>query len=345
MAIGSSDTVAYCIGGPQSLSSYTAGVKIPASALSPSKQLTHVLFYAYESATYTVTVYTGSNHENTAAVASLTVNEGEQDAWHTVALDNPVAATADMWIMISSNDATYPVTLTSYSGVPSSLLLDVNGEFWEYGANWGKSAMIKGVFGSEAEINGDTVSYCGNDSMVESYGTGGGALEWGIMLPPTSFGGAGYLKSAMISLAHTQTVNFGSSQTGWQEVFIDTTFALDNQNLWITFATNVQTYPMAVCNYTGSSNSDWFYYDGVWQHFGDIGLEFSWMIKAVMTSTAPTLPPPTVTIVGQSQLAKVCLVPRLPRLPVAVSPQCGTPPVTIILLQTSATQTVAVPTP
>ena len=174
---------------------------------------------------------------------------------------------------------------------------------------------------------GDTVSYCGNSAFATNFGTNGGSLEWGIMLPPSSFNGATYLKSVMIyvaegqtgaytlnlyrggdtvpgTLAHTQTANFSSSQTGWQEVLLDATFALNSQNLWITFATNGQTHPMAVCNYTGALNSDWINLGTGWSHFAGLGYEYSWLIKAVTTSTAPALPAPTVSVDGQYQLAK-----------------------------------------
>ena len=190
------------------------------------------------------------------------------------------------------------------------------------------NATYTATFAADATPQGgDTVSYCGNSAYATNYGTGGGSLEWGIMLPPSSFNGATYLKSVMIyvaegqtgtytlnlyrggdtvpgTLAHTQVANFGSNQTGWQEVLIDATFTLNNQNLWITFATNGQTYPMAVCNYTGAPNSDWIYLGGGWNHFAGLGYEYSWLIKAVTTSTAPTLPAPTVSVDGQYQLAK-----------------------------------------
>ena len=557
--IGLGDTVGYCRGGIHTLSPYAGGVKLPASALDTTKQLTSVMFHAYQAGTYTITVYTGANHSTTAATVTYTVGSSDANAWQTVALGTPVPATDDIWIIIeNSNPNDYSVSLTTYSGVPSSFILVWNGSYYEYGANWQCTAMILGIFSSgstpqpvdcqittfpytmnfeatddlncitvndanqdsvtwgliqnygyngtncayvtyavnaddwlmlpvittpgtynvswkvraissdwpetyqvvamrngvnvtlfsetitdtlyqdrtanftvaagdtvklawryisddkyvlfidnivvseassqptqytitvasnntawgtvtgggtynegtsvtltatansgyhfvqwqdgntqnprtitvtgnatytatfEADATpqgGDTVSYCGNSAYATNYGTGGGSLEWGIMLPPSSFNGATYLKSVMIyvadgqagtytlnlyrggdtvpgTLAHTQVANFGSNQTGWQEVLIDATFTLNNQNLWITFATNGQTYPMAVCNYTGAPNSDWIYLGGGWNHFAGLGYEYSWMIKAVTTSTTPMLPAPTVSVDGQYQLAK-----------------------------------------
>lgn len=323
-AIGNSDTMFYCIGDLQSLSSYTGGVKFPASSLNPSKQLTHVLFYPYTGGTYSVTVYTGANHETVAATESITVADTNSETWQTVALTTPVAATSDIWILFSSTDANYPVSLTNYSGVPSSLLLGE--EMTEYAHYWGRSAMIKGVFGSDVVTNGDTVSYCGNNTpSVGGVGTpGGGAFQWGIKLLPHAVPG-NYLKSVMLyvldaftgdytlnvyrggdnepsTLVYSHTFNF--TTTGWNEAVLDAPVTIDNQNLWITFSTSGMTYPMATCEYVGASNSDWLYNEGDWLHITALGLNYSWLIKAVGSDTPGTYPPPTVTISGQDQVAK-----------------------------------------
>ena len=184
--------------------------------------------------------------------------------------------------------------------------------------------MINALFSNNTVTAGDTVSYCGNSEYSTSIGTGSSiALEWGIMLPASVMNG-NYLKSAMIyvvggyeglytlnlyrggdtipgTLAHTQSVNLTTS--GWNEVLLDTTFPLDSLNLWVTFTT-VGAYPMAACDYTGSANSDWIYLEGVWSHIVDYELDFSWMIKAVTSATAPALPAPAVSIEGQYQIAK-----------------------------------------
>ncbi len=326
VAIGGGDTVAYCNGSLISLSSYTGGVKLPASALDATKQMTSIMFYAYTAGTYNFTVYTGSSHETTAATASYTVSAGDEDAWHTVELATPVAATSDIWILISSDDSgVYPVSLTNYSGVPSSLLLSPDGTIYEYGEYWQKSAMVKGVFSSVVEVSGDTVSYCGNNAPVSSVGNAnGGTFQWGVMFPAGTLNN-NYLKSVMLNvrsdqtgnytlnvyrggdtvpgtLAHTQTVTFTAG--GWQEAQLDAAFALGNENIWVTF-TATGTYMMTVCDYTGDPNSNWINNGGTWAHITDFGLNYSWLIKAVLSATpASSYPPPTIAISGQQQLGK-----------------------------------------
>ena len=326
VAIGGGDTVAYCNGSLLSLSPYTGGVKLPASALDATKQMTSIMFYAYTAGTYNFTVYTGSSHETTAATASYTVSAGDEDAWHTVELATPVAATSDIWILISSDDSgVYPVSLTNYSGVPSSLLLSPDGTIYEYGEYWQKSAMVKGVFSSVVEVSGDTVSYCGNNAPVSSVGNAnGGTFQWGVMFPAGTLNN-NYLKSVMLNvrsdqtgnytlnvyrggdtvpgtLAHTQTVTFTAG--GWQEAQLDAAFALGNENIWVTF-TATGTYMMTVCDYTGAPNSNWINNGGTWAHITDFGLNYSWLIKAVLSATpASSYPPPAIAISGQQQLGK-----------------------------------------
>ena len=323
--IASGDIVSYTSGAMMTATSYPGGVKFPASVLDPSKQLTAIHFYAYSACTYNFTVYTGANHNTVAATVSHTVTSANAEAWNTVTLPTPVAATEDVWIMVSSNDqGVWPLALSTYSGVPGSLILTE--DMYEYGGYWGMSAMIKAEFTGETVTNGDTVSYCGNNTP-ENTGVGtssGMALEWGIMLPAGSMQG-NYLKSVMLyvlnnytgaytlkvyrggdtvpgTLAHTQTVVFNDE--GWQEAQLDAVFALNNQNLWITFSTTGMAYPMSVCAYTGSPNSDWVSLNGGgWNHITGYGLNYSWLIKAVTSQTPPSsFPPPSIAIDGQELL-------------------------------------------
>ncbi len=151
--IGLGDTVGYCRGSIHSLSSYSGGVKLPASALDTTKQMTSVMFYPYTSGTYTITVYSGASHSIMAATVTYTVSSSATSVWHTVPLSTPVPATDDIWIIIeNSAPDSYPVSLTTYCGVPSSFILVYNGIFYEYGNLWECSAMIKGIFGSGSAV-------------------------------------------------------------------------------------------------------------------------------------------------------------------------------------------------
>ena len=170
----------------------------------------------------------------------------------------------------------------------------------------------------------DTISWCDTASFATSIGAGG-SLYWGISLTPTQLSGHTYLKSVMLyvayagtytlniytggttapgTAAHTQTVVFGASELGWQEILLDATFTINQtQNLWITFYNNDVTYPATACAYVNNTNSDWTSVDGTsWDHLQSLSstLTYSWLIKAVTTNTAPSLPAPTVHIAGSA---------------------------------------------
>ena len=143
------DTVSYC-NSDAWLSAYSLGsdkhwgVMFPASLLDAGKELSAVMFYAYEAGTYNITVYTGSNRETTAATVSHVVGSDMTRQWQTVALPTAVAATQDVWITFYAPNVTYPAAFTNYSGVEASCL--VGSSFDLYGGYWLSSFMVKGVF-------------------------------------------------------------------------------------------------------------------------------------------------------------------------------------------------------
>ncbi|MBR4739259.1 MAG: C10 family peptidase [Bacteroidales bacterium] len=328
------DTLHFCPGG-YNISRYGSstagddkywGIHLPASLLTAGSSLTAVQFYVGEAGSYNLTVYTGTNHNTVAATASAVYTVDQENSWQTITLSTPVAATSDIWLIYHNTDAYYPASFTYYGGTSGGMVWGTG--FDDNGSYWHGTFMIRGIFSTPATGSGDTVSYCGNaEPQGAGVGTGGGSLNWGIMLPPSNMTG-NYLKSVMLyvlpgqtgsytlnvyrggdtvpgTLAHSQVVNFDYGDTLWQEVQLDATFALNSQNLWITFATSGLTYPMAVCNYAGSPNSDWLSLNGgsTWAHCGDYDLNYSWLIKAITSATLPILPPPTVIVSGQYQLA------------------------------------------
>ena len=310
------DTLSYCTANSHNFTRYgfeTWGIKLPASVLTSGHNLTSAMLYVKETGTYTLNIYLGNNYTTPVASSqTVYIDSTGVDQWHTFPLLNNVTIDGTQDVIISFNcpDADYPATVTHWCGNNNSFLGTEN--FYPYTNRC--TFMIRGIFALDVVTDGDTVSYCGNREYVSSYGTGGGDLEWGIMFPADALTG-NYLKSAMVyvadgqpgtyilklyrggssapaTLAHSQSVTFTTTQTGWQEVMLDTIFALNNsQNLWITFATSGIGYPMSVCNHTGAANSDWVYLNDQWNHFVNYGFDFSWMIKAVTSATIPT---PTV---------------------------------------------------
>ena len=325
------DTLGYCAPNCRNLTRYGVnyddnrwGIRLPASSLPVGHDLTSAMLYVYEPGTYTLEVYTGTTAPTTLVASSATVyiDSDNVKQWIPFTLTTPLAVdgTQNLWVTFVCPDADYPATVTYWSGNTDGFCFGNDMQSYTNKCSF----MINALFSNNTVTAGDTVSYCGNSEYSTSIGTGSSiALEWGIMLPASVMNG-NYLKSAMIyvvggyeglytlnlyrggdtipgTLAHTQSVNLTTS--GWNEVLLDTTFPLDSLNLWVTFTT-VGAYPMAACDYTGSANSDWIYLEGVWSHIVDYELDFSWMIKAVTSATAPALPAPAVSIEGQYQIAK-----------------------------------------
>lgn len=325
------DTLGYCAPNCRNLTRYGVnyddnrwGIRLPASSLPVGHDLTSAMLYVYEPGTYTLEVYTGTTAPTTLVASSATVYIDSDNAkqWIPFTLTTPLAVdgTQNLWVTFVCPDADYPATVTYWSGNYDGFCF---GDSMYAYPNY-NSFMINALFSNNTVTAGDTVSYCGNSEFSTNIGTGSSSTkEWGIMLPASVMTGS-YLKSVMLyvldgftgtytlnvyrggdtvpsTLAHTQVVNFANE--GWQEVMLDASFALDSQNLWVTFST-VGTYPMAACDYTGSANSDWFTLGNGWTHCTTYGLDYSWMIKVVTSATAPALPAPAVSIEGQYQIAK-----------------------------------------
>ena len=167
------DTVSYC-NSDAWLSAYSLGsdkhwgVMFPASLLDAGKELSAVMFYAYEAGTYNITVYTGSNRETTAATVSHVVGSDMTRQWQTVALPTAVAATQDVWITFYAPNVTYPAAFTNYSGVDASCL--VGSSFDLYGGYWLSSFMVKGVFTEPVSCDITSFPYTEDFEDVDALG-------------------------------------------------------------------------------------------------------------------------------------------------------------------------------
>ena len=331
-----SDTMSYC--GNLSQHSYWGesdlgvdkywGIKLPASSLATGRTLSAVEFYvgnSYYAGTFDMTVYSGTTAP-TDTVYSATVTTGSTDinSWYSIFLSTPYAVEAgkSIWITLRNSDIQYPATITNSSGNPDGFLY---GPEFDPDPDWiYYSFMIRGRFDNPGTVvDGDTISYCGD----KGYQTSWGVREWGIMLPAAELQGRNYLKSVMMfadfdgvftlhihkggatapgTLVHSQPARIEGH--GWHEIVLDNTVAIDaGDSLWITFENYELRWPATSCRYTGNPNSNWFVTgEGNWNHLNSIFSDgnFSWMIKAVTSATAPTLPPPTVVMSG-SQVVTV----------------------------------------
>ena len=320
------DTMSYC--GDMPFSSYWGehqegfdkywGIKLPASSLTPGRTLTAVEFYVgneYTGGQFDVTVLSGTTAPtDTVYSTSVWVAYEDRKTWLPVFLSTPytVEAGKSIWITFHNNDILFPATLTYSCGNPDGFLY---GPSLAPDPEWTRfSYMIRGLFVNPGMVvDGDTISYCGD----RPYNVTIGPAECGIMLPAAELAGRNYLKAVKLfavngevltmrvykggafaprTLVHSQPVE--AAVRGWNEVALDAMVPINTgDSLWITFS---GPYGVNACRYTGHANSDWYRTGSVWQHNREQESEYSWMIKAVTSATAPVLPPPTVVVSGES---------------------------------------------
>lgn len=309
------DTLSYCRENSHCLTRYGAhtwGIKLPASTLTAGHPLTSAMLYVKEVGTYTLKVYLGSDYSSPVATSQATyIDSTGLNQWNTFTLTNNVTidGTQDIIIAFTCNDANYPATVTHWCGNTNGFLYGSG--LQAYGNRY--TFMIRGIFDSDVVISGDTISYCGNYAPSDyTYGSNTTVeKQWGIMFPEGTIMG-NYLKSVLLyvsssyqgvytlkiyrggsdapgTLVHTQPVNIIAEQRGWQEILLNDTLPIDNQNLWITFLTDGFTYPITMCGYNSddysrSPNSNWFRNinnHDVWSHISNV----SWLIKAVIADS------------------------------------------------------------
>ena len=327
-----SDTMSYC--GNLGHNSYWGeyqqgadkywGIKLPASSLTPGRTLTAVEFYVgnyYYDGYYDVTVYSGTTSPtDTVYSTSVWVSYDDQNDWFSLFLPSAytVEANKSLWLTFHNNDILFPATISSSCGNPDGFLY---GPQFTPDPAWNQfTFMIRGRFDNPGIIaDGDTISYCGNKPLVQNWSPN----EWGIMIPASDLAGRNYLKSVKLyandygvytlrvyrggttapgTLVHTQPADI--TTYGWNEIMLDNTVTLNTtDNVWITLSCPGAAWPASSCRYTGCPNSNWLSWgNNEWEHAAYSWGSFSWLIKAVTSATAPSLPPPTVAISGDQYL-------------------------------------------
>ena len=313
------DTLGYCQ--KHCVTSYQSsygttywGIRLPASVLTSGHDLKKVMMYIKTAGSYTLTVYTGTTEPTTVAhTQTFTAPATLEDHWGVLTLSSPVAVdgSQSMWITLSSS-AAYPAAMSYYSGNNDSRLW--GSTFTASTLNY--SFMIRGIFAQDTPttIAGDTLSYCGNSAWSNTCGAGG-SLTWGVRFLPAMLTGHDSLTDVRLyvpeagtySLAiyqgsttstttqvATQSYTFGASaDSSWQNCHLTTPISIDaTQPLWIVFSNSGVTYPAAMCNYTGDSNSSLVYL-GSWMSIYTAaggGFNGSWMIQAITSGSGGSTP-------------------------------------------------------
>ncbi len=155
---------------------------------------------------------------------------------------------------------------------------------------------------------GDEMSYSEDNPYSSSVGAGG-SLTWGVMFPAQYMTNRNYLAAVKMYVAYAGTYTFdiyqggeSSPQTLLQSktVTINTTENYFNVNfsggvqldptksLWVVVSNSGVSYPAAGCDFVGDPNGSLVFFNNAWSPIYELAdLNYTWMIKAVTSSTAP----------------------------------------------------------
>ncbi len=170
----------------------------------------------------------------------------------------------------------------------------------------------------KANRDDEYLQYC-TETFAGGVGTGGGEVWWGIKYPAADL--AAYAGQSLTQLGifmdvdgdygwtysgdYTAEIYVGSTPTAstlvsaateylpgdlaWHDITLTTPVTIDaTQDLWLCFHTPDIAYPMSGCDYVGEPNSDFLSLDGsTWEHAGDYGLAYTWMIRGLVSGDAP----------------------------------------------------------
>ena len=290
------------------------GIKLPASVLTAGSELTKIQLYVQAAGSYTLTVYTGTTSPTTAVhTQNFSAGSSNVNHWGTLTLSSPVSidGTSSLWITLSSS-ASYPAAVSYFCGNDDSRLWgsSLSPSTWNY------SFMLRGIFADNdppAVTGGDTLSYCGDSAMVNSAGAGG-SLTWGVRFLPAALTGHDTLTDVRLFVTNggnytlsiyqgsttssatqvaSQTFTFPTAaDSSWQNCHLTTPVAINTtQPLWVVFSNSGVSYPAAMCNYTGDTNSSLVYLNNTWMSlYTAAGGSFngSWLIQAITHGSGGT---------------------------------------------------------
>ena len=306
------------------------GIKLPASVLTAGHDLRKVMMYIASAGSYTLTVYTGTTSPTTTVhTQTFTAPASIVDHWGVLTLSSPVSidGTQSLWITLSST-ASYPAAVSYSCGNQDSRLWgsSFTPSTYDY------SFMIRGIFASNSPtpVEGDTLSYCGNNPTYSSSCGAGGSLTWGVKFLPAMLAGHDTLTDVRLFVYEggtyslsiyqgastttatqvaSQTYTFGSSaDSTWQNCHLTTPVSINaTQPLWVVFSNTGVTYPAALCSYVGDSNSSLVNIGGSWISLytaASGSFNGSWMIQAITTNGgSSTTLGDTVDYCGDSTIA------------------------------------------
>lgn len=176
---------------------------------------------------------------------------------------------------------------------------------------------------------GNEMSYSQNNEFTGNVGTGAG-MTWGVKFPASFMANRNYLENVKYYSANAGHITLSVYQTNpdntpaASDLLYQYTYAVSAvedyvtfpifdrvqlntaKDLWIVMESNDIGYPATGVDFCGDPNGSYAYFNGTWELIYNLvaGLDYTWMIKATTSETAPAMNiivnGPTSGITGQT---------------------------------------------
>lgn len=249
-------------------------------------------------------------------------------------VNNPATFTAN----IVSVDSVTDISWSATNGTPATGSDNTFSTTWSATGTETVTLSVTNTTGTTtATINvnvnewnwGNVMSYSQDNAFTGNVGTGAG-MTWGVKFPAAFMANRNYLENVKYYSANAGHITLSVYQTNpdnfpaASDLLYQYTYAVSAvedyvtfpifdrvqlntaKDLWIVMESNDIGYPATGVDFCGDPNGSYAYFNGTWELIYNLaaGLNYTWMIKATTSETAPAMNVivngPTSGITGQT---------------------------------------------
>lgn len=234
-------------------------------------------------------------------------------------VNNPATFTAN----IVSVDPVTDITWTASNGTPATGSDNTFSTTWSATGTETVTLSVTNTTGTTtATLNvnvmewnwGNEMSYSQNNEFSGNVGTGAG-MTWGVKFPASFMANRNYLENVKYYSANAGHITLSVYQTNpdnfpaASDLLYQYTYAVSAaedyvtfpifdrvqlntaKDLWIVMESNDIGYPATGVDFCGDPNGSYAYFNGTWELIYNLaaGLNYTWMIKATTSETAPAM--------------------------------------------------------
>lgn len=234
-------------------------------------------------------------------------------------VNNPATFTAN----IVSVDPVTDITWSATNGTPATGSDNTFSTTWSATGTETVTLSVTNTTGTTtATLNvnvmewnwGNEMSYSQNNEFTGNVGTGAG-MTWGVKFPASFMANRNYLENVKYYSANAGHITLSVYQTNpdnfpaASDLLYQYTYAVSAvedyvtfpifdrvqlntaKDLWIVMESNDIGYPATGVDFCGDPNGSYAYFNGTWELIYNLaaGLNYTWMIKATTSETAPAM--------------------------------------------------------